>query len=191
MGWSLHAAEGSRPAEDRALRVLYERQADPLFSYVLRLLDGDRHRAEDVVQETLLRCWQRHELDEEAELLRPWLFRVARNLVMDDYRARRIRPREVDAAEWQGDPGIETDSFEQVLSSIVVDEALGKLSPSHRDVLILLYFHDLTTLEAARVLGVPPGTIKSRTFYGLRMLRDTLQSRAAILAGDVSHPDAA
>ncbi|RDD84355.1 sigma-70 family RNA polymerase sigma factor [Streptomyces parvulus] len=175
MRWSLNAAEGSRPAEDRALRILYEKQAGALYSYVLRLLDGDRHRAEDIVQETLVRCWQHHELDEDAELLRPWLFRVARNLVMDDYRARRIRPREVECAAWLADVHAETDGFEQVLSGVVVSEALGKLSAPQRDVLILLYFHGMTTQEASRTLRVPPGTVKSRAFYGLRMLRAALQ----------------
>ncbi|MEV5807197.1 sigma-70 family RNA polymerase sigma factor [Streptomyces parvulus] len=175
MRWSLNAGEGSRPAEDRALRILYEKQAGALYTYVLRLLDGDRHRAEDIVQETLLRCWQRHELDEDAESLRPWLFRVARNLVMDDYRARRIRPREVECTTWLADIHTDTDGFEQVLSGVVVSEALRKLSAPQRDVLVLLYFHGLTTQEASRTLRIPPGTVKSRAFYGLRILRAALQ----------------
>ena len=60
--WSVMGSAGARDARERALRALYEEQADPLYAYVVRLLGGDRHRAEDIVQETLLRCWSRQDL---------------------------------------------------------------------------------------------------------------------------------
>ncbi|MFE3143938.1 sigma-70 family RNA polymerase sigma factor [Streptomyces scopuliridis] len=173
------------------MRALYERQAGPLYSYVLRLLKGDPHRAEDIVQETLLRCWQHHELNDEAELLRPWLFRVARNLVMDEYRVRRTRPREVDSAEWLTDTHLESDGFDQILSGVVVGEALRKLSAPHREVLHLLYFQGLTTQEAAFSLGVPHGTVKSRAFYGLRMLRTVIQSQGSDVTEEKEQSEAA
>ncbi|MFJ8794215.1 sigma-70 family RNA polymerase sigma factor [Streptomyces sp. NPDC102462] len=191
MRWSLNAGEGSRPAEDQALRALYERQADPLHSYVLRLLKGDLYRAEDIVQETLLRCWQHHELNDEAELLRPWLFRVAHNLVMDELRGRRTRTREVDSVEWLTDTHLESDGFDQILYGVVVGEALRKLSVPHREVLYLLYFQGLTTQEAAFFLGVPHGTVKSRAFYGLRMLKTMLRSRGSDVTEEKEQCEAA
>ncbi|WP_413807625.1 sigma factor [Streptomyces sp. OE57] len=73
--------------KERTIRALYEEQAGLLYSYAVRLLGGDRHRAEDVVQEALLRCWRTQDLTSGRPLW-PWLFRVARDLVVDDYRPR-------------------------------------------------------------------------------------------------------
>ena len=77
------------------LRALYSEHGGPLLGYVLRLTGGDRTQAEDVVQETLLRAW-RHPDALTGRPVRPWLFTVARNLVVDAHRARRARPPETD-----------------------------------------------------------------------------------------------
>ena len=91
---------GSLPAADEQLvRELYAAHARPLLGYVRGLTGGDTGRAEDVVQEALLRAWQHPEAfapDRKGRTsVRAWLFTVARNLVIDGERARRARPREV------------------------------------------------------------------------------------------------
>src|SRR4051812_4008670 len=84
------------PAEDSALRALYEQHAAPLLAYAVRLTGGDRGRAEDILQETLLRAWRHPQaLDPERGPVRSWLFTVARNVAVDAHRARRARPTEV------------------------------------------------------------------------------------------------
>ncbi|WTP19327.1 sigma-70 family RNA polymerase sigma factor [Streptomyces sp. NBC_00191] len=177
---------GARDARERALRALYEEQADPLYSYVVRLLGGDRHRAEDIVQETLLRCWSKQDLSVGGLLLRPWLFRVARNLVIDGHRRRLARPHEIDGSSWLGELSTEADEIEEMLSSVVVGEALQALSFAHREVLYETYFVGRTTQEAAVALGVPQGTVKSRVYYALRALRLALEERG--LAMDAQRP---
>ncbi|MFI6347469.1 sigma-70 family RNA polymerase sigma factor [Streptomyces sp. NPDC050560] len=164
--------------EERALRDLYLRHGPALYTYVLRMLGGDTHRTEDVIQETLLRCWNKRNLfDREGMAVRPWLFRVAHNLVVDAHRTRMARPIEVGGATWLSEMGAETDGTERVLSSIVVRDALQTLTPAHREALAATFFSDLTTQQAAADLGVPPGTVKSRVYYALRSLKTALEER--------------
>lgn len=186
MKWSVMGSAGAGDARERALRALYEEQADPLYAYVVRLLGGDRHRAEDIVQETLLRCWSKQDLSVGGLLLRPWLFRVARNLVIDGHRRRLARPREIDGSSWLGELSTEADEIEEMLSSVVVGDALQALSFAHREVLYETYFVGRTTQEAAVALGVPQGTVKSRVYYALRALRLALEERG--LAMDAQRP---
>src|SRR4051812_27800841 len=92
------AAQRPKTADEELLRVLWEDHGGPLLAYATRLTDGDRQRAEDIVQETMLRAWRHPEaLTEERGSPRPWLCTVARNLAVDAHRARRARPGEVGA----------------------------------------------------------------------------------------------
>ena len=163
------------PVSDEALvRALYTEHAGPLLRYVLHLTSGDRQRAEDIVQETLLRAWLHPEAISERPA-RPWLFAVARNLAVDAYRARRARPHEVGegALELVAAP----DEADRALESWAVADALRSLRPEHRGVLLETYYRGRSVAEAAIVLGIPAGTVKSRTFYALRALKLELEER--------------
>ncbi|MFG3253221.1 sigma-70 family RNA polymerase sigma factor [Streptomyces sp. NPDC048172] len=162
---------------ERAIRKLYEEQAGPLYSYVVRLLGGDRYRAEDVVQEALLRCWRTQDLA-SGRPLRPWLFRVARNLVVDDYRLRMSRPQEVDGNAWLDDLLTSPDEVDWLLSSMVLKEAFQHLSANHREALYETFFSGRSMREAGEVLGIPPGTVKSRVHHAVRALRLTMGAGA-------------
>jgi DNA-directed RNA polymerase specialized sigma subunit, sigma24 homolog len=92
-GTGAQAPKG-RVSDESLVRELYAEHAAPLLRYALRMTDGDRQRAEDIVQETLFRAWQHPEAIAERPA-RPWLFAVARNLAVDAHRARKARPQEV------------------------------------------------------------------------------------------------
>jgi RNA polymerase sigma-70 factor, ECF subfamily len=166
----------SGAAGEEGLRALYDAHALALLGYALRLCDGDRAQAEDLVQETLVRAW-RHldQLDLSAAPVRPWLFTVARRLAIDAHRARQARPREVGDGGLEAVPGL--DGIESTLDRIVVTEALQSLSREHRAVIIETYYRGRTVAEAAGVLGIPSGTVKSRCYYALRALKLALAER--------------
>ena len=163
--------------EDALVRMLYEQHAAPLLMFVLRLTGGDRQRAEDLVQETLLRAWRNaHKLGASGRSsIRPWLVTVARRIAIDNYRSESVRPNETYDQEL--DAFAVTDDTEAVLRSMTVSEALRSLSHAHREILVETYFRGRTVPEAASELGLPLGTAKSRVYYALRALRAALVQR--------------
>jgi RNA polymerase sigma-70 factor (ECF subfamily) len=169
-----------RATNEDLIRQLYAEHAGVLLGYTRRLLGGDTARAEDVVQETLLRAWRNPEVIERSERrgtsIRGWLVTVARNIVIDAERARRSRPREVAEAPPEATM-VEDANFDRVLIAHELADALAVLSPEHRAVIDELYFGDSTVAEAAARLRVPQGTIKSRAYYGLRALRAACEER--------------
>jgi RNA polymerase sigma-70 factor (ECF subfamily) len=165
---------GSRVEDERLLRALYARHARPLLAYVERLVGGDRQRAEDIVQETLLRAWQ-HAGDLTVEDARPWLFTVARHLVIDGDRSRRLRPVDTER-DVAAEPSTQ-DELDAALDAYLLTDALRSLSAAHREVLVEGYYRGRTTREIADRLDVPNGTVRSRMFYALRALRLALAER--------------
>ena len=159
--------------DEELVRTLYAEHAAALWSFVVPLVGGDRVRAQDVVQETMLRAWRRPDvLDPGRGSVRPWLFTVARHIVVDEWRRHRS-DRDVPLGD--GPETAEDDRTDAVLDTWIVGEALTHLSPDHRAVLEQCYYQGRTTADAARVLGIPEGTVKSRAHYALRALRLALQ----------------
>ncbi len=168
---------GSKSSDEALIRSLYEEHGRSLLAYATRLT-GDRAAAEDVVQETLLRAWKHSEsLVNQRGSVRGWLLTVARNIVTDRARAKASRPTEV--AESPGIGPLAGDHAENVVNSMVVLAALDRLSAEHREVLVELYYRGRTVSEAAQVLGVPPGTVKSRSYYALRAMRTVIRGNGA------------
>lgn len=172
----LRSAPSAR-TDEAELAALCEEHAPALLAYVTRLV-GDRQRAEDVVQETLLRAWTHPAaVSGESGSTRAWLFTVARNLTVDQFRNRRARPQEV--PDYLIDlSGLASDEdLDLALQSMVVAEALAALSPAHRAVLVQTFYLGRSVAQAAAELGIPEGTVKSRVFYALRSLRTALVER--------------
>jgi RNA polymerase sigma-70 factor (ECF subfamily) len=171
-------SRGRRASDEALIRSLYEEHGRSLLAYATRLT-GDRAAAEDVVQETLLRAWKRADaLVNAAGSVRGWLLTVARNIVIDQARARSARPPE--SEQTAATHPVADDHAESVVNSMVVLEALDRLSEEHRDVLVELYYRDRSVTEAAEALNIPPGTVKSRSYYALRAMRSATRHEAEV-----------
>jgi RNA polymerase sigma-70 factor (ECF subfamily) len=168
------AARQGPVADEEFIRALYAEHGGALLRYALHLSGGDRQRAEDLVQETIVRAWRHPEAVADRPA-RPWLFAVARNLAVDAYRARQSRPPEVGQAALDTLPA--DDDADRTLESWAVAEALASLRPDHRKVIVETYYRGCSVAEAAATLGIPAGTVKSRTFYALKALKLALQER--------------
>ena len=162
------AAGGDRSA----FELLYQRYARPVFGLALRRL-GDRGRAEDAVQETFASIWRsagsyRPDRGPGA----PWLYAVARNAIVDRARARADVPADI-PDEPAGGPG-PADQAEQSWVSWRVHRALEELPEREREVVALAYWSGLSQSEVAEFLGIPLGTVKTRTRAALAHLADIL-----------------
>jgi RNA polymerase sigma-70 factor, ECF subfamily len=167
------------PADaDAAIRELYVRYADALHGYAEGFCH-DSASADDIVQETFIRAW-RHlpQLIADDRPIRPWLFRVARNLLIDADRAARARPATVPAQS--ADDAREDAGLDQVLDRQLVSAAIRRLSGAHRAVLVDTFYHGDSLAAVARALGIPHGTARSRLHYALNSLRRQLQEHDAI-----------
>jgi RNA polymerase sigma-70 factor, ECF subfamily len=174
------ARGGQLPADaDAAIRQLYCGHAEALHGYVERFCT-DRTSADDVVQETFIRAW-RHlpKLSADDRPIRPWLFRVARNLLIDADRAARSRPVIVQALP---EENAGTDwALDQVLDRELVSAAMQHLSPAHRKVLVEAFYHGGSLVAVAEELGIPHGTVRSRLHYALQALRQQMHENDAIV----------
>ncbi len=139
----------------------------------MRLTGGNASKAEDVVQETMLRAWRHLDaLDEARGSQRTWLFTVARRIAIDEWRS---RPERIEYPTDVVPELIAEDTIDRAVQCWTVTAALNRLSREHRSALHACYFHGRSVREAAREFGVPEGTVKSRLYYGLRAMRVVLE----------------
>lgn len=163
---------GARDAD--AFEELYGRYARAVFGFALRRL-GDRDRAEEAVQETFAAVWR------SAQTFRPergsgsaWLFAVARNAVVDRFRERRDEVADVpDTPSGEAGP---SERAETGWLAWRVHRALEELPEGERSVLELAYWGELSQSEVADFLGIPLGTVKTRTRSGLGRLANLLDA---------------
>jgi RNA polymerase sigma-70 factor (ECF subfamily) len=167
------AAEGDRGA----FEILYRRYSRPVFGLALRRL-GDRGRAEDAVQETFASIWRAaRSYRPERGPGAPWLYAVARNAITDRGRARPEPPVEV--PEEQSPETGPPERAEAAWTAWRVHRALEELSTNERTVIELAYWSGLSQSEVAEYLGIPLGTVKTRTRAALARLADLLEEDLA------------
>jgi RNA polymerase sigma-70 factor (ECF subfamily) len=164
--------------DPQALAELYDRFGRAAYSLVLRVV-RDQAIAEDLVQETFLRVWNRvHSIDSERGAIGPWLLAVARNRAIDYLRSSAGRDRN---AAVELDEADHAPLYREMEAAILVSDqvrrvkaAMEKLAPNHRTVVELAYFEGLSQMEMSAKMGQPLGTIKTWVRTALQSLRDEL-----------------
>ncbi|MFD8375358.1 sigma-70 family RNA polymerase sigma factor [Streptomyces sp. NPDC059688] len=162
-------------SNEEVMRQVYALHARALHSYITKRVDGDSHLAEDLTQETFLRASSHLEITSaEVADLRPWLVTVARRLIIDTYRKRATRPSEQSLELAAHDVAACNDQSDNIIQMLVLKEVFGILNPAQQEALFSTHFYGYSSSESAGLLGVSPGTVRSRTFYALRSLREAL-----------------
>ena len=157
-------------ADDAVLRDVYERFGGAVYAVALSIL-GDPGRAADVVQSTFVNAWQAASRFNPDQELAPWLYTIARRQAIDAYRRDR-RERAVEVEEL--DDATAAVSLEATWEAWQVRVALDQLSEDERRVVKLAWFDGLAHTEIAEALGVPVGTVKSRSHRAHRRLAELL-----------------
>ena len=181
---AIEAPEGDRELAARvqrrdpqALGALYDRYGRLAYSLILRMV-RNAAVAEDLVQETFLRVWNRAQaFDAERGSIGPWLLAVARNRAIDYLRSASGRERNALEFEETDHPSLYTDMERDLLISDKarrVKAALERLPANHREAIELAYFEGLSQTEMAERMGQPLGTIKTWVRTALKTLRDDL-----------------
>jgi RNA polymerase sigma-70 factor (ECF subfamily) len=163
--------------DPQALADLYDRYGRLTYALILRIVK-DTGTAEDLVQETFLRVWNRVQgFDAERGAIGPWLLAVARNRAIDYLRSAGGRERNAVEFEESDHPALFADMERDILLSDAarrVKVAMDKLTPNQRQVIELAYFEGLSQSEMAERLGQPLGTVKTWVRSALKNLRDDL-----------------
>ncbi|TMJ35110.1 MAG: sigma-70 family RNA polymerase sigma factor [Alphaproteobacteria bacterium] len=159
--------------DKRAMQVLYARHNVRVYRFILRLT-GNQSLAEDLVSEVFLDVWRQAEGFESKSQVSTWLLAIARYKALSALRRRTDEHLDDQMAAAIEDTA---DNPETMVGTkdrnIIVQKCLGQLSPAHREVIDLVYYHEKSVDEVAKIVGVPPATVKTRMFYKMAdLLRD-------------------
>lgn len=166
--------EDLRTGDEAALGELVERHWTPLVKYACRL-EGDLDRAEDVVQETFVRLWQKRAGWTLRGTVKAYLYRIARNLALQEQEKKLVRKRWRDSAVM--DQPLEPSPAEQLESralQLELEHALHALAPRRREIVILARFHGLSYREIAEVMGISSQTVANQMSAALKQLRTAM-----------------
>ncbi|MEO6446065.1 MAG: sigma-70 family RNA polymerase sigma factor [Gemmatimonadaceae bacterium] len=162
-----------RRGDERAATTLVERHAQAIARFTASL--GEREGADEVVQDTFVRAFGSIDSFRGDSLFRTWLFTIARRLVLDRRRARRRKPETLDVDD--GDASTEYDALDGMIadeSAQRMREAIGRLTPTQRDVFTLRVNEGLSYREIAEVAGTTEGAARVHYHNALRLVKETL-----------------
>ena len=159
-----------------AMQTLFARHRTAIYRWLLRLV-GNEATAEDLLSEVFLDVWRQADRFQARSSVSTWLMAIARFKALS---ARRVRKDaeldetiEATVADPAGDPEV---MLEKKSRDALVRKAVTTLSPEHREVIDLVYYHEKSVDECAQILGVPSGTVKTRMFYARRKLAEMVKA---------------
>lgn len=162
---------GFAAGDEHAVRAVYERYAGPILTVAMSTL-GKRDLAEEAVQTTMLKAWRAAGSLDTSRPLAPWLYAIARRVAIDIYRRERRAATPTDLAD--DDIAVVPMSFERTWEAWEVRTAIAALPAEEREVVRLTHLVGMTHTEAAEEMGIPVGTVKSRSARAHRRLASLL-----------------
>src|SRR6266446_9862184 len=165
-------ATGDRPA----MHALFARHKTRVYRFVLRPV-GDAATAEDLTSEVFLAVWRHAHKFQGRAAASTWLLGIARFKAFEELRRRRHTtqdPKKLDPKDAAADP--EASCADQHLGEML-RKCLGALSPEHRTIIDLVYYHEKSVHEVAAIVGIPCATVKTRMFYARKRLAGLLAAQ--------------
>ena len=167
----LGIADGDRGA----MHTLYARHNVRVYRFILRML-RDATQAEDLVSQVFLDVWRTAGQFEGRSQVSTWLLSIARFKALTALRQRRFEDIDQDEIMEIAD-GAETPeaSLDRSKTSTILRACIDQLSPAHREIIDLVYYHEMSVEEAGRLIGIPQSTVKTRMFYARKQLATLLK----------------
>src|SRR5712675_3639069 len=160
-----------------ALQTLYGRHNVRVFRFVLRFLN-DEATAEDMVSEVFLDVWRQAERFERRSQVSTWLLAIARNKALSVLRRRSTEELDEEVAEFIEDPSDDPEvTMQKKQQTSLLQECLTQLSPAHREIIDLVYYHSKTIEEVVEIIGVPVNTVKTRMFYARKRIGELISAK--------------
>jgi RNA polymerase sigma-70 factor (ECF subfamily) len=163
--------------DKQALQSLYSRHHVRVYRFALRFLN-DEAAAEDMVSEVFIDVWRQAERFEGRSQVTTWLLAIARNKALSLLRRRSAETLDDEVAEFIEDP---SDNPEAVMlkrqRASVLQDCLTQLSPAHREIVDLVYYHEKSVEEVAEIISVPANTVKTRMFYARKRIGELMAAK--------------
>jgi len=163
--------------DKQALQLLYSRHHVRIYRFALRFLN-DEAAAEDTVSEVFIDVWRQAERFEGRSQVTTWLLAIARNKALSLLRRRSSEELDDEVAEFIEDP---SDNPEVAMlksqRASVLQDCLTQLSPAHREIVDLVYYHEKSVEEVAEIISVPANTVKTRMFYARKRIGELMAAK--------------
>jgi RNA polymerase sigma-70 factor, ECF subfamily len=166
-------AQGDRDA----MQVLFARHNVKVFRFLMRFVDNEA-TAEDLVSEVFIEAWRNAGQFAARSQVSTWLLAIARHKALSARRRRSTEQLDEDVLEFIEDPSDNPEiAMQKTERSEVLRECLSQLSPAHREIIDLVYYHERTIDDVAEIIGVPQNTVKTRMFYARKRIAEMLSAR--------------
>ncbi|MEA2906355.1 MAG: hypothetical protein QOI12_3742 [Alphaproteobacteria bacterium] len=169
--------ESIAKGDKRALQVLFGRHNVRVYRFVLRFMN-DEAAAEDMVSEVFFDVWRQAERFERRSQVSTWLLAIARNKALSALRKRSTEALDEEVAEFIEDPSDTPEvTMQKKQQTSILQECLTQLSPAHREIVDLVYYHEKSIEEVAEIIGVPQNTVKTRMFYARKRIAELMVAK--------------
>ena len=159
-----------------AMQVLFARHHVRVYRFVLRLV-SDPTTAEDLISEVFLDVWRQANRFEGRSAVSTWLLAIARFKALSALRRRPNEEYDEDAAAAVEDPSDDPEiAVQKKDTSVILRKSLEALSPEHREIIDLVYYHEKSIEEVAVIVNIPENTVKTRMFYARKKLAELLKA---------------